>query len=354
MPSGMSRKSPSFQTETIETVNKVAEQMNIVRKLVRIVMEAAKKDKDDGSHLMQLISSGPGMGKTYIVMDELKKCGMKVSRLVPTGVDAFVKELWDHHKDPVIVVDDCDKLLRSEAVINIAKKAWDKERLVIWPTVQAKNNEKHRVRRRNETDEDFEHRRLNRYDPTIPPPIFKIKSRLIWLTNINCTEEQTLADNMAIHFDALVSRGLGPFHIDTEDKEELFRYILDLATRGNMLNNMPGMNIEKTEKVLAWYVKNRNFLKELSPRSMIKTAESFRSNAEELLQHSVLIKDPSKKRDLSEYLPPVFTKGVYEKDEKGKKKCVRPGYWTPAIQLEKREKKPSPAAVRKGFKGTKK
>ena len=235
--------------------NAVREQIEAVRHLIRAVGR--------GDKLMQLICSEPGLGKTWIVGHELKKLGIKVEPLAPANDAAFVKALYDHRDDQVVVFDDFDALARSEGVVSIAKMAWGPTRTVVRHTVEARKNTA-----REEAGDD-------KFDSSIPPGDFKIRPGLIWLSNLNYEDPAMVINaRMVPHFRALCSRSLDPVWIDTSDEEDLFRYCIWLGTEGNMLNDKQ-MKKEIAEKAIAWFIEHRNRLTEVSPRRLGDAAEYF-------------------------------------------------------------------------------
>jgi len=241
--------------EKLPQKNAVREQIEAVRHLIRAV---ARGDK-----MMQLICSNPGIGKTWIVEQELRRLGIKVALVAPDNVAAFTKALYDHRDDQVLVLDDFDALARSERVASIAKMAWGPTRTVVRHTVEARKNTA-----REEAGSD-------KFDPSIPPGDFKIRCRLIWLSNLNYEDPATVINaRMVPHFRALCSRSLDPVWIDTSDEEELFNYCVWLGTEGNMLNNKQ-MKKEIAEKAVAWFIEHRNYLTEISPRRLVQAAEYF-------------------------------------------------------------------------------
>ncbi len=81
-------------------VSSVREQVDMARHAIRAVAQGRKP--------MQLIGSEPGLGKTYITLQELRRLGIKVENVAPANPSAFVKTLFDHRNDEVLVLDDCD------------------------------------------------------------------------------------------------------------------------------------------------------------------------------------------------------------------------------------------------------
>jgi hypothetical protein len=238
----------------------VRDQLDAARHVIRAVAQGHKP--------MQMIGSEPGLGKTYITLQGLKALGIRVENVAPANDAAFVKTLYDHRNDEVLVLDDCDALARSERVAGIAKMAWGLSRLVIRDTVEA---------RKNALADDCKR------DPTIPPPRFEVRCRLIWLTNIDFTDPANVEKHMAPHFRAMCSRGLHPIWIDTSDVEDLFRYCVSLVTDENMLRNLQ-LRKPDAEKAVAWFIENRNYLKEISPRCLVHIATLIQGRSEQLLR----------------------------------------------------------------------
>jgi hypothetical protein len=214
-----------------------------------------------GDKMMQLIGSNPGLGKTFIVEQELRRLGIKVELVAPDNVAAFTKALYDRRDDQVVVLDDFDALARSERVASIAKMAWGPTRTVVRHTVEARKNTT-----REETGDD-------KFDPTIPPGNFTIRCRLIWLSNINFRDPANVKKHMAPHFRALCSRSLNPLWIDTGDEEDLIRYVVWLGTEGNMFCNLKK---DIAERAIEWFIQHRNNLTEISPRSLVQVADILR------------------------------------------------------------------------------
>jgi hypothetical protein len=247
---------------TAEKVNHngVREQLDMAREAIQAVARGHKP--------MQMIGSDPGLGKTYITLQGLKALGIRVENVAPANDAAFVKTLYDHRNDEVLVLDDCDALARSERVAGIAKMAWGLSRLVTRDTVEA---------RKNALADDCKR------DPTIPPPRFEVRCRLIWLTNIDFTDPANVEKHMAPHFRAMCSRGLHPIWIDTSDVEDLFRYCVSLVTEENMLRNLQ-LRKPDAEKAVAWFIENRNYLKEISPQCLVHIATLIQGRSEHLLR----------------------------------------------------------------------
>jgi hypothetical protein len=239
--------------------NKIRAQMEIARMAIRAVTHGSKR--------MQLLCSPSGLGKTTLVLEELRRAGIRAAQYVsPTSASAFVRELYRHRHQPIIFFDDCDKLFRSETIANIAKMAFGPQNLVIFSSVEAIRNAERKTSG------------SPKYDPTIPPVKFYFRGKLIWCSNLNLTDEKIVATKMLLHFRALLSRGLDPMWIDTNDTVELFEYVVWLATEGGMLNK-EGFSRAVSEEAINWFISHRNKVTELSPRQLVRAARIIKDFA---------------------------------------------------------------------------
>jgi hypothetical protein len=241
------------------TRNLIREQLDLVREAIRAVAHGHKR--------MQLIGSEPGLGKTFTTLQELRALGIRAENVAPANEAALVKTLYDHRDGKVLVLDDCDTLARSERVAGITKMAFGPTRTVVWDTVEARKNAL------KEGHDD--------HDPNTPPPRFKVRCGLIWLTNVNFTDTaaNSVEKHMAAHFRALCSRGLDPIWIDTSNEQDLFQYCIWLGTEGNMLRSLR-MSKSLSERAVAWFIENRDYLKEVSPRQLVRAAEMIQAVGE--------------------------------------------------------------------------
>jgi len=234
--------------------NPIRRQMDLARGAIRAVMRGDKK--------MQMLCSNPGIGKTWTVSKEFKKAGHDIRALgniAPQNVFALCQTLWlaKLQELPVVVLDDCDTLARTEAAANVFKMAFGPTGKVITGTVASFKNEA-----RKELGKDF--------DANIPPPFFYTKANLVWLSNKNFTDEKIIDSEMVPHFRAMVSRGLDPIWIDSSNPQHMFDYTLWLDVEQRLLihqNQAP--NKQQHDAGLAWWVANRHRLREISPRSLV-------------------------------------------------------------------------------------
>jgi hypothetical protein len=215
-----------------------------------------------GKRTMAMFCSLPGMGKTFETDKAMKKHGEKPRHFRPGTLHGFLSDLWNN-RDSTFVLDDCDMLVRSEQLANLAKMAWGEQRMVIAPSSLngpiAKN-------------EDYRLTGDDRYDPNIPPPRFPLRSDrgMIWLSNKNFENGETVRGNMVPDFAALCSRGLDPYWIPSHP-QDLFDYTIWMIVEGNMLRNRQVKRVVSQE-VIEFMCNHGRRLKELTPRMATELA----------------------------------------------------------------------------------
>jgi len=319
------KTSAKFITPTVtppvkKTKETLSEQIETAKILIKAVATGKKQ--------MQLICSPAGLGKTHLVTQELKKHGINVEPQSPGNPDAFVTALYHHRNKPVILFDDCEKLVRSEAIANKAKMAFGSNtRLVVHQTKEIMANERLLIRDPGEDEDDFNVRK-SRHKSNMQPSKFTVKCRLIMLSNIDLTKDENVSAHMQAHFRALISRGLHPYWIETtgtsEKETEMFLYTLDLLPK--ILKSMR-ISREKTERAIKWFIEKRNYLDEIVPRVTEHIGMAF--DIEESSRQLEAVLRPlmcyEKQRNIPEIIAPQF---------------VRADVWTPA-----RTKETSPLVV---------
>jgi hypothetical protein len=193
--------------------------MDIERNKVWRGMRLAERCVDNvvtGKTNMKMLCSDAGMGKTQLVLHRLKAHNLNSHVCRPSTAAGLCRDMWKNHNE-IFFLDDCDPLARSEPCMNIAKTAWDGQKIVSCPiTKELLKNEEYRV----EDDP--------KYDPNIPPPIFKTgrKFAVIWCSNKNFEHiNETVSKDLVGDFKALVSRGLDPLWIPN-DPQSKFDYVL--------------------------------------------------------------------------------------------------------------------------------
>lgn len=132
--------SANKELNIVETpICSVAEKFDYIREVVRMVI--------NGVNPSALITGRSGVGKTYMVQDELKNAGLKKDEdylFVSGHSSAFgLYKLLHDHRDQFIVMDDFDSVFKDMKSINILKAALDSYdvRRVSWFSEKTDNSE---------------------------------------------------------------------------------------------------------------------------------------------------------------------------------------------------------------------
>jgi predicted AAA+ superfamily ATPase len=216
-------------------------------------------------HVRALIVSGPpGVGKSYgveqvlsrhdvmanIANDQkLKKYEVVKGAMSALGLYSKLYEYSD--KKSILVFDDCDSVLLDDLSLNILKAALDtsKRRTIHWNTDS----------------------RLLRADGV--PNSFEFKGGAIFITNIKF--ENVRSKKLRDHLEALESRcHYLDLTIDTE-REKILR-IKQVIRDYGMLDDYE-FDAEAKEEVVNFIEANRNKMRELSLRMVLKVADLRRS-----------------------------------------------------------------------------
>jgi hypothetical protein len=247
-----------------------------------IVAEAAVRAVIAGRKPMQMICSKAGLGKTYMVNREIRRAGIirDAAFISPRNDAAFAEALYLARDVPVLVVDDCDTLARSERIANIFKQAFGPTRVVNYESKKTLAVDRFPLL----TDMFM-----------MMPSQFKVRARLIWLSNLNFTDDGALSDKMTPHFKAMASRGLDPIWIDSDDDVDHFNFVLWMVVERHMLRSQH-FRREVTVSTVNWFIERRNYLKELSPRTMVRIADTFKQYPDEcerdLMLSLMVVKEP--------------------------------------------------------------
>jgi hypothetical protein len=122
-----------------EPICSVAEKFDYIRYVVSLVI--------NGVNPSALITGRSGVGKTHLVMDELKKAGLEKDKdylFVSGHSSAFgLYKLLHDNRENFIVFDDCDSVFKDPKSVNLLKAALDSYdiRRVSWFSDKTDNNE---------------------------------------------------------------------------------------------------------------------------------------------------------------------------------------------------------------------
>jgi hypothetical protein len=235
-------------------------------RLMQDVIEAVVR----GERTLALIGGGTGIGKTSETRRIARKHGIKdVPEDRPANIDALVTFFWLHRDKPVVLLDECDKLLRAESMCNMLKVCNGEPRVVAHGSQRSVLNEQYKASG------------SKRYRDFIPSTQFALGEnvRQIGLTNKNYQDMEVIRDLPQEHWLALVGRGLDPIWIPTDGDHglDLFCFTHWLGTEGNMLRSKQ-FTYDVSRRAIAYYVAKVNYLVDISPRRLVMIAQTVANN----------------------------------------------------------------------------
>ena len=203
-----------------------------------------------------VVTGAGGLGKSYTVMEALKKSGLKDMSVLgeyeigaPVPKNAFVtikgqctpkglyRTLYEN-KDSTIVFDDCDSVLKDPVSLNILKGALDSysKRIISW--------------RADTKDEEL-------------PQSFEFKGRVVFISNMDSTnlDQAILTRSMAVDVS-----------MTPQQKIERMKYLLDQKTF------MPEYDIKHKVEALLLINQLVDSVKELSLRTLIQVTKIRKSS----------------------------------------------------------------------------
>ena len=237
--------------------------------MLKDMTKAVKK----GDVRAMIVSGPPGVGKSHGVEEVLdryktletlggsRKYEVVKGAMSPIGLYCKLYKMSD--KDNVIVFDDCDSIFNDELSLNILKAALDskKTRKIHWNTDSFKL--------RNEG----------------VPDCFEFKGSAIFITNLKFDK---VKGKLREHLEALESRcHYMDLTIDT-DRDKMLR--IRQVVQDGMLNEY-ALDDEVKEDIVEFVDINKNRLRELSLRSVLKVADlavSFPDRWEAFAENTVM------------------------------------------------------------------
>lgn len=205
-----------------------------------------------------MFCSDPGVGKTYACAAFIRRSGirLKIPQHNPANPSALARSMWEAKlaQDPLYLIDDADRLARSEAMIGICKTAWAGQTGTVVPfeTIIILKNE---------------HAKNNKYNPSIPPPRFSWDLGVLWNSNKDfASPEGRKVNNACEDFNALIDRGLDPLWINSEPRNVCL-YTVWMIVRGNLFREM-GLSVDEQVDVLDYFLKRAHEM----PRPNLRTA----------------------------------------------------------------------------------
>ena len=249
-------ETPAQSNETdAEVIERVRERFDILEDMTR----AVKK----GDVRAMIVSGAPGVGKSFGVERVLSKHGLmadiandeklKKYEVVKGAMSAIglYSKLYEYSDaKSILVFDDCDSVLLDDLSLNILKAALDtsKKRMIHWNTDS----------------------RLLRSEGV--PNSFEFKGGAIFITNINFAhvKSKKLQDHLA----ALESRC---HYIDLTIHTEREKMLRIRQITGDGMLAEYGFTAEQEAEIIEFIDANKKSLRELSLRTVLKTADLMRT-----------------------------------------------------------------------------
>jgi len=248
-----------------EAIERIRTRFNMLNDMTK----AVKK----GDVRAMIVSGPPGVGKSHGVEEVLDRYktmeqlgGRKTHEVIkgamsPLGLYAALYKMQDAGN--VVVFDDCDSIFSDELSLNILKAALDskKTRRIHW------NTDSHKLRAEG------------------IPDSFSFKASAIFITNLKFDK---VKGKLREHLEALESRcHYMDLTIDT-DREKMLRIRQVMAD--GMLTDYK-LSKEVKEDIVDFVDTNKNRLRELSLRSVLKVADlavAFPNNWEAYAENTVM------------------------------------------------------------------
>jgi hypothetical protein len=249
-----------------EVIERIRERFDMLRDMTK----AVKK----GDVRAMIVSGPPGVGKSHGVEEVLdryntvaalgggKKYDIVKGAMSPIGL--YVKLFNYKDKDNVLVFDDCDAIFEEPLALNILKAALDskKKRTIHWNTDSFKL--------RNEG----------------VPDSFEFKGSAIFITNLDFRDIKS--KKIRSHLEALESRcHYMDLTISTE-REKMLR--IKQVVQDGMLDEYK-LSDEVKEEIVDFCMMNKNRLRELSLRTVLKVADlavAFPTKWEAMAENTVM------------------------------------------------------------------
>lgn len=260
----------------VGTNNSVAQSLVQVRAHIRQVLE--------GERLGMFVFGGAGLGKNYIVLDELAKHGFAdIKSITPNSnkdlLREFHKATYDlkakrkrKHALP-IVFDEARLIFETQPNLNTMKQSLDGGKGAkrfdtgyVWFEEEPNGFN-------DETGEE-KFKKVRHQGTSLAAPV-------IAMTNKNLHEFDR---KMQDHAEALISR-VPPIMIP-DDPIAIWEYVVWLALTTDVITYFKGMSLSLAKRVaiIDWFTANLHNLANVSVRTLEKVRDDFAASSDELLQ----------------------------------------------------------------------
>lgn len=237
-----------------EIIERIGERFDILEQMTSAVIE--------GTVRAVIVSGAPGIGKSFIVHQEIEKVnafdalagGLPRATIIKGAMTAagLYKTLFEYsNKGQVIVFDDCDGMLYDDDCLNLLKAALDsgRSRRVCWHT---------------------ESRMLNEAGV---PRSFDFKGAVIFISNLKF---DSTGKKLGAHLEALRSR-CHYLDLTMDSMRERILRIKQVACNCNLFENYRFTKTQEQE-ILNFMEENKNKLNEMSLRMAVKIADLVKMN----------------------------------------------------------------------------
>ena len=252
----LEQESPTQSKETdAEIIERLRERFEILDDMTRAVKKGAVR--------AMIVSGAPGVGKSFGVEKVLSKHGvladiandekLKKYEIVKGAMSAIglYSKLYEYSGEKnILVFDDCDSVLLDDLSLNILKAALDtsKKRTIHWNTDS----------------------RLLRQEGV--PNSFEFKGGAIFITNINF--QNIKSKKLQDHLQALESRC---HYIDLTVHGEREKMLRIKQIVGDGMLDEYDFTAEQVAELIGFIDEHKKRLRELSLRTVLKTADLMRS-----------------------------------------------------------------------------
>jgi hypothetical protein len=209
------------------------------------------------------VTGAPGVGKTYTVeqilehFKEKQNTQFEIVKGALSAVNLYKLAYRNRKAGNVIVLDDADSIFNDEDALNLLKVLCDSSdiRKVSW------------MKESNALKEDD------------IPQSFEFAGAMIFISNLDFQRFVDEGKNKyAQHFEAIMSRSMY-LDLRLHTRDELGVWIEHVATAGNIFRR-EGLTETQGKAVLSFLKVNRDTLRELSLRTLIKAAQLVKSHKE--------------------------------------------------------------------------
>lgn len=222
-----------------------------------------------------IVSGAPGVGKTHLLEQELKKAEQQQQinnfsfvsgNASPLGL---YQALWNHkNSGDVLVFDDLDSIYYDGVALNVLKAALDtgESRTISWATDS-------RVLREEEI-----------------PTMFDFEGSVVFITNEDFDRRIAKQDKLSPHLEALVSRSMY-LDLAIHSSRAIMLRIKQVIMNTDMLDKKGMTDFEK-DMMITWMDENSNKLRVLSLRTALQLSSLIRMspNDWERIANTTLLK----------------------------------------------------------------